>query len=373
MKVLVCGSLSSSLWRFRGEFLKALKKSGHEVIVAAPLLTSDRQTQNWLDENDIKGFDIDLKRTALNPVSDIKVCYQLWKITKNERVEVFIGYTIKPVIWGILASWLGGVSKRVAIITGLGYAFTGEAKGRRAVVQWLAKLLYKSAFSRATHVFFQNPDDRDNLSQLNLIKNNTPVKVVNGSGVDIDYFSVADFEERKVSFVLVARMLGDKGIREFVAAAKNVKETHSDCEFHLVGGVDDNPDAIKKQEILHWESQGIVKWHGNVGDVRPYLKKCHVYVLPSYREGTPRSVLEAMSMGRAVITTDAPGCRETVIDGENGFLVRVAHANDIAEAMQKFIENRALIVTMGKKSREIAVQKYDVHKVNAEMLEFLEL
>ncbi len=373
MKLLICGSYASSLWRFRADLLKSLILAGHEVVVAVPCLSSDSKTLTWLQQNQIRAFEIKLERTGINPISDLKSCYQLYRIVKREKVDVFIGYTIKPVIWGVLASWLAFVPKRVALITGLGYAFTGNASGKRAVIQNLAKALYKFSLRKATQVFFQNRDDLRDFRKLGLLKKSTPIKIINGSGVDTDYFSLSEVPSTNFRFLLIARMLGDKGIREFVAAARLIKQTHPNCGFHLVGGLDDNPNALKEDEILQWEADGIVTWHGNVDDVRPFIARSHVYVLPSYREGTPRSVLEAMSMGRAVITTDAPGCRETVNDGDNGFLVPVASIDELANTMMKFISDNSLLTVMGARSRAIAVEKYDVHKVNAEIIKFLGL
>ena len=197
--------------------------------------------------------------------------------------------------------------------------------------------------------------------------------VVNGSGIDLGEFRPAPFPEGPLQFLLVARMLSAKGIREYVAAARQVRRTRSDVQFHLVGGTDSNPDAIAADEVQRWHDAGDVIWHGEVSDVRGYLAECHVFVLPSYREGTPRSVLEAMAMGRPIITTDVPGCRETVVDGENGLLVPPRAVEPLAEAIRRFIDDPKLIERMGQRSREIAEEKFDVDKINAQMLREMEL
>lgn len=178
------------------------------------------------------------------------------------------------------------------------------------------------------------------------------------------------FVEQSVPhFLLIARLLGDKGIREYVQAAKLVKQQYPEAQFDLVGGLDTNPTSISQAELDQWIAAGTINFLGRLSDVRPAIAACSVYVLPSYREGTPRTVLEAMAMGRAVITTDAPGCRETVVNGDNGFLVPVKDADALAQAMLRFIEQPGLIAQMGQRSRSIAEEKYDVHKVNAQMLE----
>ena len=191
--------------------------------------------------------------------------------------------------------------------------------------------------------------------------------VVDGSGVDLDFYGVAPLPVWP-SFLLIARLLGDKGVREYAEAACRIRLRSPEVIFHLVGWIDENPDAISQQELDGWIAAGILEFHGRLADVRPAIANCSVYVLPSYREGTPRTVLEAMAMGRAIITTDAPGCRETVQDGKNGFLVPVRSVDALETAMQRFIADPALIKKMGKRSRAMVEEKYDVYKVNAVML-----
>jgi glycosyltransferase involved in cell wall biosynthesis len=199
------------------------------------------------------------------------------------------------------------------------------------------------------------------------------VAVVNGSGIDLRAFRPAPLPPGPQQFLLIARMLSAKGIREYVSAAERIRKDRPDVRFHLVGGIDSNPDAIPAAEVQQWNAAGDVVWHGEVGDVRPHLAACHVYVLPSYREGTPRSVLEAMAMARPIITTDAPGCRETVVEGENGFLVPTHTVAPLIEAMRKFIDRPELVTAMGRRSREIAESKFDVDEINAHMLREMEL
>ena len=263
--------------------------------------------------------------------------------------------------------------RRYALVTGLGYAFTVGGGAMRSAVRAILMSLYRIAFRRATKVFFQNPDDAALFRELGLLPPALPVVVVNGSGVDLRMFTPAPFPEGPQHFMLIARMLSAKGIREYVAAATRIRQVHPGARFHLVGGIDSNPDAIPADEVERWNAAGHVIWHGEVSDVRAYLAACHVYVLPSYREGTPRSVLEAMAMGRPIVTTDAPGCRETVIEGENGFLVPPGAVEPLITAMERFINDPGLIERMGRRSREIAESKFDVDKINAEMLREMEL
>lgn len=372
-KILVLGSLSSSLRNFRGPLICAFKERGLEAHVAAPELNEDEDTVAWLNEKNIHGHAVPLSRTGLSPVGDLVSLKSLVALMKDIRPDYFLGYTIKPVIWGLIGAWLARVPNRVALITGLGYAFTGEAKGKRAIIQSVARGLYKFALRRSSLIFFQNPDDKADFQRLGLLPPNVPLEVINGSGVDVDAFEVAPFPSRPIRFLLIARLLGDKGIREYAAAAKKVKEMHPEVEFHLVGGLDPNPDGISGEEVKGWHSARNLIWHGALTDVRPAIAESHVYVLPSYREGTPRTVLEAMAMGRPVITTDAPGCRETVVDGENGYLVPVKSVDALVGAMLKFIETPENIELMGTNARRVIDTKYDVRQVNQMMLEAMGL
>ncbi|MBJ6137343.1 glycosyltransferase family 4 protein [Marinobacter litoralis] len=364
---LLIASFPDSLIKFRGPLLRALVAKGLDVHVAAPGLADVPDIRTELEALGITLHEIGLKRTGTNPVADLATVAELWRLMRRIRVDYVLGYTIKPVIYGSLAAWLAGVPNRFALVTGLGYAFTGEASGKRGLLRKLIQRLYRFGLSKSRKVFFQNPDDEALFRQLKLLPADIPSCVVNGSGVDVADYALAPLPE-KPSFLLIARLLGDKGVREYAQAARKVKVEYPDAVFRLVGWIDDNPEAISQQELDEWVNTGIVEFLGKLADVRPAIEDCNVYVLPSYREGTPRTVLEAMAMGRAVITTDAPGCRETVTDGDNGFLVPVKAVDELAGAMVRFIENPELLGRMGQRSRQVAEQKYDVHRVNEFML-----
>lgn len=367
-RILIIASLASSLRNFRGPLLEDLLARGHTVHAAAPELETDTETQAWLEARGVACHACPMARSGLSPVGDLRCMLALYRLMRRLRPDISLGYTIKPVIWGGLAAWMARVPQRVALITGLGYAFTGEAHGKRALVRGIVRRLYALALRRATLVFFQNPDDHADFDRWAILPPALPARVVNGSGVDTAAFAPAPFPDTPMRFLLIARLLGDKGIREYVAAAAALRSKWPDAEFHLVGPLDPNPDGISETEVRGWQEAGHVLWLGAQGDVRPALADTHVYVLPSYREGTPRTVLEAMSMGRPVITTDAPGCRETVEDGVNGFLVPPRDPVALAAAMERFLVEPELIHRMGAASRQRATEKYDVHKVNAVMI-----
>ncbi len=361
--------MAGSLTGFRKPLIQALVSQGLEVHAAAPELLGNKKVFAELSAIGVNCYDVPLSRTGMNPVSDLKTMFSLLHLMKKIKPDYFLGYTIKPVVYGNLAAILAGVPHRFALITGLGYTFINGQSLKRKFASKLAHILYKAALSKTHKVFFQNPDDEALFRQLGLLPVNVPSIVVNGSGVPVHEYPntpVSSYEQPK--FLLIARLLGDKGVREYAAAAQIVKRQYPQIKFGLVGHTDINPNSISQNELDTWVNNNVLVAYGQQSDVKPFIAACSVYVLPSYREGTPRTVLEAMSMGRAIITTDAPGCRETVIDGDNGFLIAVKDADALAEAMLKFIKQPELIGRMGKRSREIAEEKYDVHKVNHHML-----
>ena len=364
--ILIAGH-PDSLLNFRGPLLRALLTEGLEVHVAAPDLPINSVIRLQLEKLGVQVHEVALKRTGLNPLADMMTVYYLWHLMRRIKPDFSLGYTIKPVIYGNIAAWMAGVPKRFALITGLGYAFQGDA-GQRSWLKRLVQGLYRTALGRVHKVFFQNPDDESLFYSLGIIKSSDrKTVVVNGSGIDVSHFAVAPLPQVK-QFLLIARLLGDKGVREYVKAAVMVRQQYPDVRFGLVGWIDENPNAISEDELQHWIEASDVQFYGRLDDVKPVISQSSVYVLPSYREGTPRTVLEAMAMGRPIITTDAPGCRETVVDGDNGFLVPVKAIDELTVAMLKFVEQPELIKQMGERSRIIAEEKYDVNKVNEHML-----
>lgn len=370
-RILIVAGHPSSLVNFRGPLIEALIAHGDEVHAAGP--SANDATLAWLGTRGVRYHVVELDRSGFFVTVDVKTVFALRRIMLSLRPDLVFAYTIKPVIYGTLAAASAGVKRRFALITGLGFAFTdGDRSMKRRVVHCIALPLYALALRLVTGVFFQNPDDARLFQEKKLVPARLDPIVVNGSGVDIDQFVVTPVP-RDARFLMIARLVADKGIREFVDAARRVKKAHPDAVFDLVGPDDLNPAAIPANLIPDAVKDGVIVFHGEAKDVRPFLNAASVYVLPSYREGTPRTVLEAMATGRAVITTNAPGCRETVVDGDNGLMVPVRDVPALTCAMERFIEDPPLSERMGRRSREICEDKYDVKKVNAEMLRHMGL
>lgn len=372
---LIISSYLPSVLNFRGKLIEQIHAQGFEIHILVPDLEMFKNEKQKLENLGYKLHEVSMQRTGTNPIADLKALFAMYKLMIQIKPAYVLSYTIKPVIYGTLAAWLANVPHRYALITGLGYAFQNvETHSKRSVFQKLVHGLYQQALSRSHKAFFQNPDDLKLFQDLKLLGSNTPAVVVNGSGVNVTDFNVLPLpqneqQQAKISFLLIARLLVDKGVREYAEAAKIIQQQYPHVEFNLVGWIDENPSAITQQELDQWVANKTVKYWGKLADVRPAIAESSVYVLPSYREGTPRTVLEAMAMGRAIITTDAPGCRETVVDGDNGFLVEVKSVESLVEAMKKFINQPELIEKMGNRSREIALHKYDVHQVNKHMMQ----
>lgn len=365
MKVVVVGNIAQSLVNFRGPLLRAMVGRGHEVTAVGP--EDDAQHEAALRALGVEYRVVPLRRASFNPLHDLSFLLALARLLRELRPDVFLGYTIKPVIYGNLAARLAGVRSRGALITGLGYAFgTGSVKQRALgkVVQGL----YRLALAGASVVFFQNPDDEREFLRLGLA---TPeqAELVAGSGVDLTRFHPSPPRDAPLTFLLIARLIREKGIDLFVAAARELKRRHPDARFQLLGPLDPNPTAVTADEVASWQREGIIEYLGETPDVRPYLAAASVFVLPSYyREGTPRTALEALATGRPIVTTDAPGCRETVEEGVNGFLVQPRDVATLVTAMERFLLDPALVERMGTASLELARNKYDVVLVNDAML-----
>jgi glycosyltransferase involved in cell wall biosynthesis len=341
--------------------------NGHTVLTMAP--EDDAEVRLQLEAMGVAFKTVPFRRTSTNPVEDVGTVVRLARAFRRFRPDAVLVYGAKPVIYGSIAARIVGVRLRTAMITGVGSALAGGSGLQRRALAPLLRGLYAIGL-RGTHiVFFQNPDDEQLFRSLGLIGDKQRVVRINGSGVDLVHFARTPMPSSPpVTFLLIGRLLRDKGIHEYVEAAQRVRGQHPDARFELLGSLDSNPSAISATEVEAWREEGAIDYLGSTTDVRPFLARAHVCVLPSYGEGMPRSVLEAMSMGRAIITTNAPGCRETVEEGRNGLLVAPRDAVALADAMLQLLAAPERLEAMGQRSREIAEERFDVHAVNRTIL-----
>lgn len=366
MKFILISPKNRTIYNFRGDLIKELKSKGYEVIVTGP----NNDGIDKIEELGVRFEKIQLDKTGINVVADLKYTIKLWKLFKNEKPDVTLGYTIKPVIYGSIAARLAGVKKINSMITGVGYVFTAQTF-KAKIIRFFASILYKLGLASSTNVIFQNRDDMNEFLERGLVKEKK-CHLVNGSGVNMLRFKPVNYPDT-ITFFMLSRILRSKGIREYLEAAKNVKSKYPNVHFILLGAVENMQDSLTMDDLKLYIDQGVIEYFGETNDVSQYYAQSSVYVLPSYREGTPRTVLEAMAMARPIITTDAPGCRETVIDGENGFLVTVKNTKEIEEKMIWFIENPEKISEMGKASLDLCKKKFDVNKVNQDMLKHMKI
>lgn len=372
MKFLIVASLGKSILDFRGALIESLQTLGIEVHVLFPHENQPELIKPLIDMG-IVVHDLKLSRKGTSFIADLLALFDLFSKIRFIKPDIIFSYTIKPVVYTGLISMVYPVPSSYPLITGLGYAFQNE-NSRRTPLQFFAQTLYRFSLMRVTKVFFQNPDDERLFRDRRLLRNRTPSVVVNGSGVDVAVFQPCPLPS-KFSFLLIARLIKAKGIIEFTEAAESILQSYEGIgvSFKIAGWTETGVDSIPKEVVDGWTQNRFVEFLGSLKDVRIAIAESSVYVLPSYREGTPRTVLEAMAMGRAIITTDVPGCRETVIDGHNGYLVPSRDSKALSEAMGRFLDDPSLALEMGRRSRKMAVEKYDVEKVNEVILREMNL
>ncbi len=367
MKILIISPKNRTIYNFRGDLIKTMIEAGHSVLVTGP------------NQDDIESVlalgvsfrEIPVSKNGTNIFSDLKYMKKLKKLMKEEKPGIVFSYTVKPVVYGSIAAKRAGIKNINSMITGGGYAFTAKSLKAR-IIGFFVRLLYKRGLAYSHNVIFQNQDDLEEFVSKKLVKKEK-CSVIHGSGVNMQYFSRQPFAEG-IRFLMISRLLKGKGVLEYLAAAKRIKQAYPTAEFGLLGKYETTmQDAISEEVIEKYIQDGTIVRYEETADVRPYYQQCHVYVLPSYREGTPRTVLEAMASGRAIITTDSNGCRDTVIDGKNGFLVPVGDVDHLAETMQYFLANPNEIKTMGQESYHLCKEKYDVNKVNARLLDIMQV
>jgi glycosyltransferase involved in cell wall biosynthesis len=363
--ILFIAANARSLVANRGELIRSLMGRGFKVGALVP-------KYDYIEEVNDLGISIwiyDLDRHSMNLLEEIRRFWKLKSLIEQISPRKIFAYSVKPILFGVIAARLAGVKESYCLVTGLGYLYSANEL-RIKVLREISRNLYGLSAGLSTKFIFQNPDDRIELQKGWIFRTFGSGFVVNGSGVNLEEFPYSKPKTIPLTFICVARLLREKGIKEFIEAANSIKAKHPEVLFWLLGGLDETlKNSVTKLELDQWNHQKGVEVIGKVKNVLPYLQKSSVMVLPSYyREGTPRSILEAMSVGRPIITCDVPGCRETVQDRFNGFLIPPRSSESLAITMSKFIEQPELIQSMGLASRKMAEEKYDVAKVNRAVL-----
>lgn len=373
IKIALLGTVASSVFNFRADLIKSLVERNFSVYVFC--VDFDNISKCRVKELGAIPVDYTLNRAGLNPFRDLVDTWKLSRLLKKIAPDVVLSYFVKPVIFGTTAAKLAGVARRIGMLEGLGYVFTDLPSGiskKQGLLRGVQVFLYSLALPWLDRLIFLNPDDPVDLLERYRLRVRS-VSVLGGIGVDLQkYAYVPPDIEGLPSFIFVGRLLAEKGINEYVAAAKKVKSQHPETRFVVLGGLDEeNPGGLSRQALDDLIASGVVEYPGHVSSVREWLADASVFVLPSYREGVPCSTQEAMAVGRAVITSDVPGCRETVIDGVNGYLVPRWDAEALAQKMLCFVRDPALAVKMGQESRRLAEERFDAAKVNERLIQML--
>lgn len=373
MKILLLGTTAFNSIIFRQDLIKELVKSGHDVFVFGLCFSAN-------EEHQVRALGAipvtySFSRTGLNPFRDIKDTLALAKKIRSIKPDLVFSYFAKPVVFGTLAAKLAGVPRRIAMLEGLGFTFTEQPSClpfKTKLVRSVQVLLYRLAFPFLERIIFLNPDDPVDLIEKYKLKVKH-ISVLGGIGLNLADYPYSVPQVQPVRFIFIGRLLAEKGVNEYIAAAQLVKQRYPDAEFVMLGGLDEaNPGGLTREELDMHTAKGTVIYPGHVDNVDEWVAGSSVFVLPSYyREGVPRSTQEAMAIGRAVITTDVPGCRETLVDGVNGFFVPPWSPEQLAENMIRFIEQPELIEQMGKESYRMAQEKFDAQAVNERLVGML--
>ena len=373
MKFALIGTVSASVFNFRTALIQELVKQKHTVYVFC--VDFDEISKSNIEN--IGGIPVDysLNRAGINPIRDLVDTWKLFRQLKKIAPDGVLSYFVKPVIFGSIAARMAAVPRNIGMLEGLGYVFTDLPTGlkrKQRILRWVQVFLYRLALPGLDRLIFLNPDDSADLLSRNGLKAKN-VSILGGIGVDLEKYPYIPLDSQKSpSFIFVGRLLAEKGINEYVAAARKVKSLHPEARFVVLGGLDEeNPGGLSRLELDDLITSGIVEYPGHVSSVMQWLIDASVFVLPSYREGLPCSTQEAMAVGRAVITTDVPGCRETVVDGVNGYLVPRWDSEALAEKMLCLVRDPALVVRMGEESRRLAEQRFDADEVNARLIQML--
>lgn len=365
MKVMFITAATFTIPWFREDMLKEFKRRCGEVVVLGD--DSDDRWIGYFQDLGVKYRTYQVSRNGLNPLQDLDTYRQLREILREEKPDKVMTNFVKANVYGCLAAHHEGISDIYVMMGGLGSVFHGNDRKSRLARKFVTAE-YRASLKYAKRVFFQNDEDSALLKQLGLVTDAQIVRI-NGSGVNLEHFAQKPLPE-KTSFIFIGRLVRGKGVMDYLDAARIVKKDHPEIEFKLVGPYDTNPTGLKPSDIQPYIDDGTVTYYGEQKDVRPFLETSSVFVLPSYYgEGTPKSALEAMAVGRPLIVADAVGCREVIEDGYNGFLVPSRDPNALAKAINRAVSNSSLLERMANTSRAMAEEVFDVCRVNSMICE----
>lgn len=367
-KFVLISPKNRSAYNFRGDLIKAIQAKGYHVIVTGPNLDNIEK----IEALGASFIEVPIDKNGLNPLSDIGYCFKLFKVLKKEKPDAILGYTIKPVIYGSIAGKLAKVRKRIAMVTGAGFLFSNDSV-KASIIRKISFLLYRIGLGAAEKVIFQNSDDLNEFVEHKLVKRGK-CYLVNGSGVNMNVFRPTPYPERPTFFFL-GRFVHSKGGMVFAKAARIIKNQNDEARFIILGKFEkDLPDAIRSEELMPYIYDGTLELFPETDNIPDFFAMTSVFVLPtSYREGVPRSILEAMACARPIITTYTPGCKETVIEGENGLFTALCDPDDLAKQMLFFIENPNAIAQFGRSSYKICLNKYEVSIINRNMIRIMDV
>lgn len=366
MRILIISPKNKTVFNFRGDLIRDMISHGHEVLVTGP-------NRDFLDDVLALGvgelIHVPLVKDNTSITGDLAYLRELIRVMKDKKPDMVFGYTIKPVIYGSIAARICGVPRIHAMVTGLGRVYTSSGLKAR-MVRMITKVLYKTAFRACKNVIFQNGDDIGELVAGGYLPESKTI-LVNGSGVNMDRFRRTELPEGPV-FLMVSRIIREKGVMEYCQAARTVKQSHPNARFILLGGFDSSMGALKPEDIQPYIDDGSIEFPGEVKDPVAFYQKASVFVLPSYyREGLPRTLLEAMACGRAIVTTDWPGCRVPVEDGVNGYMVPIKDPDTLADRLEVLARNGELRERMGAAAYDSCASRFEVSIINARMRDAL--
>jgi glycosyltransferase involved in cell wall biosynthesis len=366
-RIVVVGALPESLINFRGDLIKFLSKNDFEVVAMSNPTSVDNVI--IIEQLGAKFESYKVNRHNINPIVEFKTFINILIAIKRLKPDYVLAYTIKPVVWVGLAMYLLRDTKFIALIEGLGYAFQPGGL-KRKLIKKVVSIFYKIALFNSKKVIFLNNDNKE-VFVNNKIVDLTKCSVIDGIGVNLNHYKIQDFPNLPFKVLMISRFLNEKGVREYIKAAEIIKIANPNIEIKLLGNYDDSSDSVPFGIIEEAVNKNIIEVLPPSSDIRPNLKNCHLFVLPSYHEGMPRTIMEAMATGRPILTTNVSGCKDTVKDSQNGLLVEKQDSYNLAKCILWFSNNIERTIEMGMKSREIAEKRFDVNKINAQILSII--